>query len=118
MNPRGSTPPLAVVGFGQVCQLEVNCEGLGDAISIFNPKRGDQVTSLSHQPVIDSALHLTAGRLLTMLDQQTSQALDYIEKLLSFLLNENPPEQYAKQTDISAEGLFLKRVGGAGTEFG
>ena len=107
-----------MIGFGKVGQLEINCKGLGDAISIIHRKASDQVASLGHQCVVESRSRLPVWNLLTMLDQQTAQALHCVEKGLAFLLNQNAPEQHAKEADIPAQGLLLNRSGRVGGEFG
>jgi hypothetical protein len=51
-----------------------------------------------------------------MLDQQTAQALDGLEKNLALLLDQNSSEQRPQQSDITAQRLFLGWIGRIGSQ--
>ncbi len=49
----GAATALAVVGFGEVGEFEINGESLGDAVSVFDRQAADNFAGAGHKAVVE-----------------------------------------------------------------
>src|SRR5205823_10630519 len=66
---------LAVIGFSQVGQLEINGEGLGDLMGLLHTQRLNNIASLVHV----MAARLRPGRVRAGLNKQSPKLLDSLK---------------------------------------
>jgi hypothetical protein len=128
MDAGRATAAFAVIGFGEVGELEIDREGFGNAVGIFDAELLDDLASLLHPPGLgctarsgfgfDGRGRFGSGHLFAMLDEQAAQSLDDIEERLTGLLHEHRSEQGAQGADVSPQWRLLRWIGGAGRKLG
>ncbi len=110
VDPVCAASPFAVIGLGQVGQLEEGGEGLGDLVGLGVAHARDEGHRLPWQILLGRPFRLPpvfAVFLLTMADRQSSQLLLVIEYLAARLLLYHHPEQLSQGTHVAAQGQLL-----------
>src|SRR5688500_16769894 len=89
---------LAVVGFREVDELEVEGESARELIHVVDRKRGNQLECLREQRGV---------MVLALGDRDTPQTFDRIEQRLATLLTDRLPQQLAERAHVAPERRFL-----------
>ncbi len=98
------TTALAMIGLGQVGQLEVGGKRL------CNPVGGFEIEAADCGPGLLQQDHFFAGRVglaFAMLDQQPPQTFYRVEQFRPSLLNQNATQQDAQRANIAAQRSFF-----------
>jgi hypothetical protein len=101
-----ATATLAVIGFSQVGQLEINREGLGDPMGLLDTQRLNNIASLLNL----IAARLRPGAVRAGLNEQSPELLYGLKNRLTRLVHQDPAQQNAQGTNVAAEGGFLRAV--------
>ena len=108
--------PLAVVGLGKVGEFEINREGFGEAVSVFDRETADDFARLSHQPGFEVSA-LCRREVVRGAESEADATLDHLEECFALLLDQHAPEQDPERTHVTTQRQFLGRIGGVGSEF-
>src|SRR6516165_10865727 len=95
-KPGRAPPAFAVVGLRQICEFEINAEGLCQNSSIMERKIANDVTR-----------RIEAGLIGAVRDGQFSKRLDFLEKSLSFLFLDDISKKISKRPDVAAQWFFF-----------
>src|ERR1700678_4528215 len=97
----GATSALAMAGFRQVREFGVNGKSLGDEIRSLDREAAYDFAGTGYQIVVQFGGDAGA-MLLAVLNQQVTQLLHNVEKVLSLLFDQNTPKENAERTDVAA----------------
>jgi hypothetical protein len=92
-----------VIGFREVGQFEINCEGLGYPMGLLNAQRLNDTCSLLHL----IAARLRSGGVGARLDKQPPQSLYGLKNRLTGLIYQDPAQQNAQGANVAAQRGFL-----------
>jgi hypothetical protein len=114
VKPGGAAAALAMVGFREIGQFEIDGESFGDPIGLLSLELADNLLRLAHL-IVEGVR--SGGGVDSRLDQQAAKLLDSLEEVIASLLNQYAAEQYPERTDIAAQGMFLGAIVCAGGQF-
>ncbi len=106
-----------MVGFGEVGEFEIDGEGFGDAVGVFDGQAADDFAGAGHQALVEFRF-AAVGELFATFDEQVAQLLDHVEEGCPFLLDEDAPEQNSERTDVAAQRNLFRGIGSVGGELG
>jgi hypothetical protein len=115
----GEAAAFAMVGFGQVDELEVKAEGPRKLISGRKIQRADATKCLLQMPSCGGVVCRATLRSLRLAtgDCSASQCLDGFVEGIAGLLAQDLAEKHAERSDIAAKRSLLQFARG-GLEFG
>jgi hypothetical protein len=115
IQAQSNAAALAMVGFRQVNELEIEGEGAGEQDGAFDGKRMHQVEGDSG--VTGSLFMVAMSFRVAAADGALAQRLHMGEEIVAGLLAQDLAEQGAERTHIAAQRGFFQ-VTGIGFEFG
>src|SRR6185436_15306635 len=95
---------LAVIGFGEVRQFEVNRESFCDPVSLLDAQVFDDGASLFHLAIVELGV---AGGVYACLDQQAAKLLNFLKNSRPCLFAQNPPKEGSEGAHVAAQGMFF-----------
>ncbi len=114
----GAAAALAVGGLGEVRQLEVDRERLGEAVRLRHRQAVHQRLRLRHRIVFGRRVWRVRGGLpFPVRGRQGAELLDGGVERVALLLADHLAEQLSEVAHVSAQGRFLQR-GLVGGQFG
>ena len=116
----GETAALAVVGLGEVDELEVEAEGAGELVGggkVEGCGRGRAPAGDARWRRLRRRLRCCGGFGLATGDGGAAKGFDGVVEWVAGLLAKNLAEQHAERADVAAQGSFLELAGG-GLELG
>ena len=112
---QGDAAALAVVGFGQVDELEVEGEGAGEQDGALDGQRVDQLERGGG--VAGGFFVVAAGFGVAAADGALAQRFDVREEVVAGLLAQHFAQQHAQRAHVAAQGRFFQ-IAGLGFELG
>ena len=85
-----------MVGLGQVGQLEINGEGLGDALRVADAEPRNNLARFRESGVAEVRRRALLQRMFTVVDEQPAQQLHRMQQVLPGLFDQNPAQQCAE----------------------
>ena len=117
MQRGGAPSSLAVIGFRQIGQLEINGESLGHAISVLHGKRLNNRPSLGHLRMFAPGRNFLACLWLAILNQQAAKLLHGIKQLCAGLFNQYTAQQSSERPHVASQWLVAQRIAAGRGEF-
>jgi hypothetical protein len=114
MQLRRAPATLAMIGFRQIGQLEINRKCLCDFVGILDGKAGNDRARLGQIVVIPLLFRLGG---LAILDEKAPEMLDHVQQSIASLLYEHATQQNSERTNIASEWNFLGGIRGLSGQF-